>query len=441
MSKSDVTRPPRRERVERNIYSSTRVGPNGRRARVFEVGYRDSTGKQRWQRVEGGITAARAERDRLLGAKARPGARVVPNPRLRFAEAADRWLAEQVSGLRATTQANYANSVKVHLKPRWGRTRMDHITVSEVAQLVRELRADGLAESSIGTVIRHGSRVFTYARRHLSWSGDNPFSMLENGERPKPSTGRRRIFTAAELTQTLAAAHEPYRTLFAFASVTGARESECLGLVWSDLDIADPEAAEVRFTFQVDRKGQRVELKSEESRRTVELPRALVSLLLAHRARSPHSTSSAFIFSTRSGRPIGQRNALRELRGAMKRATDERDRPTFPVLHEDGPVKRGSVPHFHSFRHTAASEAIAAGDGVEEVSWQLGHKSSNVTRAVYVQEVKSAERTAHRRARMEARYGSMLGDAMAAEDRLDRPMVVGKEAEILTLPVAGTRGR
>ncbi len=31
-----------------------------------------------------------------------------------------------------------------------------------------------------------------------------------------------------------------------------------------------------------------------------------------------------------------------------------------------------------------------------------------VTRAVYVQEVNSAERTARRRARMEARYGSVL---------------------------------
>jgi hypothetical protein len=106
----------------------------------------------------------------------------------------------------------------------------------------------------------------------------------------------------------------------------------------------------------------------------------------------------------------------------MSKATDERGRPIFPVLSacdEDGepqPVPRGSVPNFHSFRHTAASEAISAGEGVEEVSWQLGHRNSNVTRTVYLQEVKSAERTARRRATMEARYGSMLGSIMEAED-------------------------
>jgi integrase len=63
-------------------------------------------------------------------------------------------------------------------------------------------------------------------------------------------------------------------------------------------------------------------------------------------------------------------------------------------------VKRGTMPSFHGFRHTAASEAIAAGDSAEEASWQLGHKNSVVTRSIYVQEIKSTERTARRRARM-----------------------------------------
>ena len=49
------------------------------------------------------------------------GERVTPNPRLSFGEAADRWLAEQVSELRPATQAIYRNSVETHLRPRWGR--------------------------------------------------------------------------------------------------------------------------------------------------------------------------------------------------------------------------------------------------------------------------------------------------------------------------------
>jgi integrase len=82
----------------------------------------------------------------------------------------------------------------------------------------------------------------------------------------------------------------------------------------------------------------------------------------------------------------------------------------------EGPVDRGSVPNFHAFRHSAASWAIANGESPEEVSWQLGHKSSVVTRVVYLQEVKSAERTAHRRARMEAQYGPLLANSVLTTD-------------------------
>ena len=123
-------------------------------------------------------------------------------------------------------------------------------------------------------------------------------------------------------------------------------------------------------------------------------PRQVAAVLVAHRLSSRYAGEGDFVFATRSGRALEQRNVLRELRRAMRGARDIKGRPTFHVLHYGGPVSRGSVPNFHSFRHTAASTAIAAGDGAEEVSWQLEHRNSNVTRVVYVQEVKSAERRA-----------------------------------------------
>jgi integrase len=117
---------------------------------------------------------------------------------------------------------------------------------------------------------------------------------------------------------------------------------------------------------------------------------------------------------TRIGRPINQREVGLALRSAQTAATNASGYPAFPILHgpdQNGkprPVPRGALPSFHSFRHAAASEAIAAGDSAEEVSWQLGHKNSLITRAIYVREIKNAERTARRRARMEERYGKML---------------------------------
>ncbi len=61
MSTQHSTPAPRRTSVERNIYKRA----DGR----LELGYRDSTGKQRWRVIGGGIMAARAERDAILGDK------------------------------------------------------------------------------------------------------------------------------------------------------------------------------------------------------------------------------------------------------------------------------------------------------------------------------------------------------------------------------------
>jgi len=420
MSTADAT-PPRRRREPGRRNANVYRRYDGR----LEVGYRDSAGKQRWTRPFDTITAARAERDSILAAKGQ-GERVQPNPRLRFADAAERWLAEQVSELRPSTRASYENAVRTHLLPRWGSRRLDSITVDDAALLVRELRADGKAEWTISGVTKAVSRIFKFAVRRLAWHGTNPIPLLENGERPKVgATPRRRIYEADELTQTLAAAREPWRTLFAVAAVTGGRMSELLAIRWEDCDLADPAAASVTIAGQVDRQGRRAPLKTEESRRTIELPRQLAAMLLRHRAVSPYSTGPALVFCTRSGRALGQRNVTRALRSAMRAAVDADGRPTFPGLQEDSraPV---AVPTFHAFRHSAASQAIRDGEGAEEVSWMLGHRNSNVTRAVYLHEIKDAERKAKSRARMEARYGSAL-EALDRSSRQQAPAATDAE--------------
>ena len=423
MSSPNAT--PRRVRVpgdqNRNIYRR----PDGK----LEIGYRDSLGKQRWQVVKGGISAARAERDTILGKRGK-GLRVKPSPRLRFGEAAELWLAEQVVDLRPSTQAFYRNAVRVHLEPRWGRRRMDAIDVDDAARLVRELRAAGKAESTIQGVLVAASRVFRFARRRCGWHGENPIRLLEVSERPRLSdTPERRIYEPDELAQVLAASWEPWTTIFRLADVAAGRESELLALWWSEnLDLCDLDAAEITFTHQVDRGGRRVPLKTEESKATLPLPRWAALMLLEHRARSGHT--GPFVFATRSGRAIGQRNLLRALYTAQERARTPEGRPTFPELFEHDERghlvvdERGELvprrvdrrelklPDFHALRHTAAMDC----DDAEEARDLLRHKNSNVTRAVYRAHF-SDRRRSLLRARMEARQASKVPSAPPA----DRP--------------------
>jgi hypothetical protein len=127
---------PRRERVERNI--------DRRVSGVYEIGFKDASGKQRWRTVDGGITAARAVRDQLLAQRAR-GERVASNGRLRFGDAAQQWLDGPVPDLRPATQACYRNAVERHLRSRFDTRRLDAITPDDVADVVRQLaRRDSL---------------------------------------------------------------------------------------------------------------------------------------------------------------------------------------------------------------------------------------------------------------------------------------------------------
>jgi len=81
----------------------------------------------------------------------------------------------------------------------------------------------------------------------------------------------------------------------------------------------------------------------------------------------------------------------------------------------------------------SASNVIAEGGGAEEAAWLLGHKDSTVTRHVYVEEIKSAERSSKRRSKLEARMGSTLsalgslhGRATTDEDRSEPTPETGK---------------
>ena len=360
----------RRIRVERNIYQ--------RVSGVYEVGFRDGSGKQRWRTVDGGITAARALRDQLLARRSR-GEQVETNNRLRFSDVATKWLHGPVQDLRPRTEECYRNAVERHLLPRFGARRLDRISPDDLAELVRAERDRGISESTIVIVVGVLNRIYRYAGRRLGWRGVNPVSLMLASERPKPShTKRRRIFEGKELEQTIAAADQPYRTLFTLAALTGARVSELLGLTWADVRLADLDEAELEFAWQVDRQGRRQPTKTDGSARTVPIPRELARILAAHKLASAFSGQEDYVFATRTGGPLRQRNVCRALRDAQRAALDEDGRPTFSMLHETDKLGRpvaiphGALPSMHSFRHTVASRALLAGESVDEIAFLLG---------------------------------------------------------------------
>lgn len=317
---ADSTGIPRRVRVERGIYRR----PTG----VLEVGFKDETGRQRWRTVDGGILAARKVRDDLAARRAR-GESIAPKPKLRFGEAADCWLTGPVVDLRETAQVKYRCMVSQHLRPRLEGRRLDAVIADDLARLVRELRAEGMSEATIAVILGVVSAIYKFAARRLGWSGTIPTTLMLRSERPKMSpTKRRPVFTGEELEQTIAAAHEPFRTLFTVAALTGARISELCALTWADVRIDDPEDAEIEFGSQVDRHGIRRPTTTDGSARTVPIPRELALVLARHKLAARYCEKQSFVFATGTGHPVQQRKVSRALREAQRRAVGAGGIPT-----------------------------------------------------------------------------------------------------------------
>lgn len=408
----------RRERVERNIYRRTDSAGHVR----FEIGYRDSDGRQRWQAVEGGIKAARTA---LADVKARmgKGERVAPARNLTFAVAAERWYKAQVTTLRPATQASYSTALRIHLLPRWGRRRLDSLDVDDVARLIEDMRRNGRKAWTIRGQLTVAGRVFDFAHRRLGWAGQNPVRMLDRSERPRSDQRERRVLDRDELARLIACADEAHRPIFAFAAGTGARLGETLGLKWRSLDL---DGGIATVTHQLDRRGQHVELKTQRSRRTVELPATLASMLRAHKLRSARTGPDDHVFTTSTGRPRDHRNVAGHALGRAVRLAG--------LDAQEGQ----SAPTFHSLRHGFASAWIASGGDLVELSAHLGHRDPAITASVYSHEFEKAARSDARRARLDSIFGSTIA-ALADDPPRDQGALPASQVVALRAGGSGHR--
>lgn len=408
---NERSRPPRREPYHREKKDGTRERVQGvyfRRdtqgRQVFEIGFRDSDGRQRYETVGGGVTAAeQALRDHK--ARMGRGERVAPKPTLTFGEAAERWQKSQVTALRPSTQKAYGAHLRTHLLPRWRKRRLDTFTVDDMARLIEELRANGKKAWTIRGCLVVSGRVFDFAGRRLGWAGSNPVRQLDRRERPASDQEERRVLTGAELERLLAVAPERARLLLAFAASTGVRLGEALGVTWRSLDL---DAGTASITHQTNREGARVELKTKRSRRIIELPGSLVAALREHKVGSSHSRADDPVFATRTGRAVDHRSATRLLAKAIEDAKLDPDA-------EDSKATE-PTPTFHSLRHTFASAWIAAGGDLVELSAHLGHRDPAITASVYAHEFERASRSDERRARLDAMFGSSVVAPVVARD-------------------------
>jgi integrase len=122
----------------------------------------------------------------------------------------------------------------------------------------------------------------------------------------------------------------------------------------------------------------------------------LATLLQDHRATSRLRAAGDWVFATRNGTPLSQRNVQRS---ALVRAA-----------HAAGLDRDGARLRFHDLRHTFASHLIIdLALDVVQVSGMLGHASPSTTLALYAHLFDEARHAADIRARMgRSEFGRLL---------------------------------
>lgn len=205
--------------------------------------------------------------------------------------------------------------------------------------------------------------------------------------------------TLAEVAALADKVPDRYRAVVVLLAGSGLRIGETLGLRVSDVNFL---RREVRVDRQRLQNGAIAPPKTSRSRRTVPLGTVVLEALAAH--LTAYGTGSEWLFTTRSGEPLGYRSWRTVWDGAQrpewmtllaspcpKCGTG----PTTMCLNSSG--TRAARPHAarvdqalacqshdtHALRHFFASSLISGGASVKTVSTLLGHSSPVITLRVY----------------------------------------------------------
>src|SRR5207237_8164887 len=188
-----------------------------------------------------------------------------------------------------------------------------------------------------------------------------------------------------------------YPCLLGLLITAGLRIGEALGLAVCDLD---RKHSLIRVEYQLGRDGERTPLKTEESRRAIDIPPQLMRRLVALVAeRGALDSPAAFVFASRSGSGLERKVAREALKRAVKTAG-----------------LAAPEPSLHDLRHSHASMLIALDVPVVDVQRRLGHRKPDTTLRVYAHQWK--EREARR-----SQIGKQLGQLFNTRKALPAPAV------------------
>ena len=353
----------RRGAGEGSIYQRT----DGSWCAIIDLGI--VNGKRKRKFVYGAMRKEVAEQLKLLLHQQQQGLNISPE-RITVGAFLDRWLDEVIKPhRRPRTYSSYADTVRLHLKPRLGHHQLAKLTAAQVQAMINAMAATG------------GARIAQYTRgvlqqalnRAVKWDLVSRNVVLAT-DRPR-NTPRTITPLTEEQAQQLLEAVTGHRleALYRLALALGLRRGEVLALRWADINL-DKQTLQISGSLQrVQGKLVRSEPKTKAGARMFLLPEVLVELLTDHQRQQVEErqiwgeewADHGLVFPTERGTPLEPRNLHRHFKLALKRAG-------LPA-----------TTRFHDLRHSCATFLIAQGVHPRVVMEILGNSQISLTMNTY----------------------------------------------------------
>jgi Phage integrase, N-terminal SAM-like domain len=177
--------------------------------------------------------AARREHDLfMVDVNRRRGSVPAPIRGETFQDAVDAWKKDVAPQLSPATVRQRERYLRIHVLPVFGKSATHALDVPALQRFATSLQQT----LSPKTIINVLETIFA-VQRYASKSGMriNPVSFSDLTVRSQEPP-ERPYFTSEQVGQIVGAAKEPYKTMFALASIMGARAGELMALTIPDLD-------------------------------------------------------------------------------------------------------------------------------------------------------------------------------------------------------------
>jgi integrase len=342
-----------------------------------QISYYDEAGRRKRPKVHAATEAGCWEKLDELRAELKKTGSVAPR---------DVTVADVIGDLLAHPPAKWKSPLTlinkknqaVRINAALGKVKVARLTVAQVERFLEDAAAEGLSSDTL----RRLRWMLRLAIRRAERDGKAARNVAALAEVPAGTRRQSRSMSLEDVRALLGLKLNTWwRAYIVTALMTGLRPGELLGLRWEDVDFAggvirvrrclkalpDPETGGRRLVLE--------DLKTERSRRTIQMPRQVVATLLALRKEQAalklklgaayDLRGLAIVFGDRAGAPRWPQDVRRY----------------FKILCGRAGIGENWTPREQ--RHTFVSVLSDSGVDIEQIADAVGHVNSTVTKTTY----------------------------------------------------------